>query len=454
MPTRPQTSRSNSNRRQFLKQSAAVAAALAAPAVVPCSALGRAGTAAPSNRVAMGYIGLGIQGMGNMRTFRGNDEVQAVAVCDVHETQRQNAKQSIDEYYSNKDCAAYKDFRELMARKDIDAVQITAPDHWHALIALEATRQRKHMYCEKPMGWSMRAAQAVRKAVHDSGVVFQFGTQQRSTGKFRAACELVRNGRIGQLKTILVGVPGSWTCPKQPTEPVPKELDYDLWLGPAPQAPYCYQRCRPFTEKDGWSNWYSISDYCMGMIGNWGVHHLDIAQWGNGTDLGGPIEVEGAGVFPEGMLTDAATSWQVENRYANGVTLIHMDDGTSKKHPMQKNGHGHGVMFLGTEGWVHVDREKMDAEPKSLLKATIGPNEIQLFKSNNHHVNFIDAVKGRTKPAAPIDIAVRSDAMCHLQQMAIKLKRTLRWDPAREAFTGDDEANRMMDRPMRGPWKL
>ncbi len=454
MKTRPQTDRSTSNRRQFLKQSAALAAALAAPAVVPCSALGRAGTVAPSNRVAMGYIGLGIQGMGNMRAFRGNDDVQALAVCDVHETQRQNAKQSIDEYYDNKDCAAYKDFRELLARKDIDAVQITAPDHWHVLIALEATRQRKHMYCEKPMGWSMRAAQAVRKAVHDSGVVFQFGTQQRSTGKFRAACELVRNGRIGQLKTILVGVPGSWTCPKQPTEPVPKELDYELWLGPAPAAPYCYQRCRPFTEKEGWSNWYSISDYCMGMIGNWGVHHLDIAQWGNGTDLGGPIEVEGSGVFPEGMLTDAATTWQVENRYANGVTLIHMDDGTSKKHPLQKNGHGHGVMFLGTEGWVHVDREKMDAEPKSLLKATIGPNETQLFKSNNHHVNFIDAVKGRTKPAAPIDVAVRSDAMCCLQQIAIKLKRKLRWDPAREVFSGDDEANRLLDRPMRGPWKV
>jgi hypothetical protein len=192
----------------------------------------------------------------------------------------------------------------------------------------------------------------------------------------------------------------------------------------------------------------------MGMIGNWGVHHLDIAQWGNGTDLGGPTEVEGTGVFPQGMLTDAATHWQVENRYANGVTLIHMDDETSRKHPLQQGGHGHGVMFLGSEGWVHVDREKMDASPKSLLKATIGPNELHLFKSDNHHVNFIDAVKGRTKPASPIDVAVRSDALCHLQQMAIKLKRKLRWDPAGEAFVGDDEANRMLDRPMRGPWKL
>jgi len=390
-----------------------------------------------------------------MSTFRGNPDVHVVAVCDVHEAQRLKAKQAVDDWYGNKDCAAIKDFREVMARKDIDAVQITTPDHWHPLIALEAARQRKHMYCEKPLGWSLRAAQAVRKAVKDSGVVFQLGTQQRSGGNFRLACELLRNGKIGQLRTILVGVPGSVSsCPIQPVEPVPKELDYDLWLGPAPTAPYSFQRCRPYTEKDAWSVWYSISDYCMGMIGNWGIHHLDIAQWGNGTDLSGPTEVEGRGIFPKGLLTDVAVQWQVENRYANGVTLVHMDDGTSAKHPLQAGGHGHGVMFLGTEGWVHVDRQRLDANPKSLLKATIGPNEVHLFKSDNHHVNFIDAVKGQTKPAAPIDIAFCSDALCHLQQIAAKLGRKLRWDPARELFVNDDEANRMLDRPMRAPWSL
>jgi len=441
------------NRRQFLKRSAAVAGVLGAVTIVPSSVLGQAPAVAPSNRVVLGCIGLGTQGLGNMRTFRSNPEVQVAAVCDVHETQRRLAKQAVDEAYGNQDCAAYRDFRELIGHKGLDAVQITAPDHWHALMALEATRQRKHMYCEKPIGWSFRAAQAVRKAVHESGVVFQFGTQQRSGGKFRQACELVRNGKIGKLKTILVGVPGSWTCPKQPTETVPKELDYDLWLGPAPMAPYCYERCRPYA-KGKWSIWYCISDYCMGMIGNWGVHHLDIAQWGNGTDLGGPTEVEGTGVFPQDMLTDCAVSWQVENRYANGVTLVHMDDGTAGKHPLQTSGYGHGVLFLGSEGWVHVDRGKLDAEPKPLLKATIGPDEIHLFKSDNHHANFIDAVKGRTTPAAPIDIAVRSDTLCHLQQMAIRLGRKLRWDPAREAFVGDDEANRLLDRPMRAPWTL
>ncbi|HUT58900.1 MAG TPA: Gfo/Idh/MocA family oxidoreductase [Phycisphaerae bacterium] len=448
------TGRPPVTRRHFLQRSAATVGALTLPAIIPSSTLARDGAAAPSERVVLGCIGLGIQGMGNMRTFRGNREVQVVAVCDVHENQRSQGKHSNDEFYGNKDCAAYRDFRELMARKDIDAVQITAPDHWHPLMALEAVRQGTHRYCEKPIGWSVRAAQALRKAVKESKVVFQFGTQQRSGGNFRRACELVRNGKIGQLKTILVGVPGSWTCLKQPTEPVPKELDYDLWLGPAPMAPYCYQRCRPYVAGQGWSIWYCISDYCMGMIGNWGVHHLDIAQWGNGTDLGGPTEVEGTGVFPKDMLTDCATHWQVENRYANGVTLVHMDDVTARKHPLQQEGHGHGVMWLGTEGWVHVDRSRMDAKDKSLLKAKPGPNEIQLFKSDNHHGNFIDAVRGRTQPAAPIDIAVCSDILCNLQEIAIRLKRKLRWDPAGEKFVNDEEANRMLDRPMRGPWKL
>lgn len=436
------------HRRQFLAHSAA-GAAMALPALLPAQALGLADKVAPSNRVVLGCIGLGIQGMGNMRTFRGNSEVQVVAVCDVHANQRSQAKQAVDEFYDNKDCAAYRDFRELIGRKEIDAVQITAPDHWHPRIALEAAAHGKHMYCEKPIGWSMRAGQRVRDAIHQRKVVFQFGTQQRSGGKFRFACELVRSGKIGQLKTILVGVPGSWTCPKQATEPVPKELDYNLWLGPAPQAPYCYQRCRPYTQKEGWSVWYSISDYCMGMIGNWGVHHLDIAQWGNATDLGGPVEVEGQGTFPKDMLTDAATHWQVENRYANGVTLVHMDDATAKKHPQQVASYGHGVLFLGSEGWVHVDRGLLDAHPKSLLKLKLGEGDVQLFKSDNHHANFIDAVKGRTQPAAPIDVAVRSDTLCHLQQLAVKLRRKLRWNPAAESFVNDDEANQLLDRPER-----
>jgi predicted dehydrogenase len=448
------------SRRQFLRNALATAGLLGAPPLAPSSIWHQAGAVAPSNRVVLGCIGLGIQGTGNMKAFLGHPEVRVTAVCDVHEDQRLKGKQVVDAFYGNADCAGTKDFRELVARPDIDAVLITTPDHWHPLIALEAARHGKHLYYEKPMGWSFRAAQAVRAAVRDRKVVFQFGTQQRSSGNFRFACELVRNGRIGQLKTILVGVPGSVPFPSQPTEPVPKELDYDLWLGPAPWAPYCVERCRPYTHRpnapwtQNYSTWYHISDYCIGFIGNWGIHHLDIAQWGNGTESTGPTEIEGRGSFPREGLADCALTWQVENRFANGVTLVHMDDETSKKHPRQVGGHGHGILFLGTEGWVHVDRQGLDAQPKSLLQTQIGPGETHLFRSDNHHGNFVDAVKGRKPPAAPIDVAVRSDTLCHLDQIAIKLQRKLRWDAVQESFVDDPQANQMLDRPMRSPWKI
>ena len=442
------------NRRLFLKQTAVAAGLASASHVISASAWGAQGGVAPGNRLTLGCIGLGIQGTGNMKAFLNHAEVRVTAVCDAHETRRAQGKTTVDAHYGNTDCAVYRDFRELIARKDLDAVLICAPDHWHPLMALEAARQGKHMYCEKPMGWSVRAAQAVRQAVLERKVVFQFGTQQRSDRKFRRACEWVRNGKIGRLKTILTGVPGSWTCPKQPVEAPPKELDYDLWLGPAPSAPYSNQRCRPWTQKEGYSNWYSISDYCMGMIGNWGVHHLDIAQWGNNTELTGPVEVEGSGQFPQDMLTDAATSWQVENRFANGVVLVHMDDATSKKHPQQVGGFGHGVAFVGTEGWIHVDRGNLTTNPESLIESKPAPGEAQLFASSNHHANFVDAAKGRCQPVSPIESAVRVDTLCHLQQIAIKLGRKLRWDPVKESFMNDAQANAMLDRPMRAPWKI
>jgi predicted dehydrogenase len=454
--------KSSISRRRFLQGAAAVTSLAGFPSVIPSSALGKDGSVAPSDRVVLACIGLGIQGVSNMRMFLRNPEVQVVALCDVYEPQRLKAKKLVDEAYGNQACGLFKDFREVVQRRDIDAVQITTPDHWHPIIAIEAARKGKHMYFEKPIGWSVRAAQAVRKAVQENKVVFQFGTQQRSEGSFRRACELVRNGRIGELKTILVGVPGGVSLPDQPTEPVPKELDYEMWLGPAPWAPYSFERCRPYTDRPGedwtrnYSTWYHISDYCIGFIGNWGIHHLDIAQWGNGTEDTGPVEVEGTGTFPTAGLADCVLTWQVENRYANGVTMVHMDDETSSKHPLQAGGHGHGILFLGPEGWVHVDRSRIDAHPQSLLRSSIGPNEVNLFRSDEegHHGNFVKAIKGQTKTASPVDAAVRSDTIAWLDQIAIKLGRKLRWDPIKEAFVNDDEANRMLDRPMRAPWKI
>ena len=439
-------------RRQFIKTTAASAGAVSLPSFMPALVRGADGGVPPSNRITVACIGLGNRGPENMRALLVNPEVRVLAVCDVLETQRTKGKQMVDAHYGNQDCATFNDYRELMQRKDLDAVLICTPDHGHPLIAIEAARQGKHMYCEKPIGWSVRAGQAVRKAVHDSKVVFQFGTQQRSDTKFRLACELVRNCRIGKLQTILVGVPGGRTIPQSPVAPVPAGFDYDLWLGPAQWVPYSYERSRPFAN--GFSSWYNISDYCIGFIGNWGIHHLDIAQWGNGTDLTGPTEVEGKGTFPTEGMADCALSWQVENRFANGVTMVHMDDATSKKHPLQVGGFGHGVTFLGTEGWVHVRRGYIESKNESLLETKFGPGDVRLIKTDHHQNNFIDAIKGRAPLVSPIDVGVRSDTLCWLDQIAIKLKRKLQWDPTKEQFVNDADANAMLDRPMRSPWKL
>jgi len=438
------------NRRQFLKRAAGTAVAAAGfPYIVRSSALGKAGSLAPSNKIAMGCIGLGTQGTGNMRVFLWQKDVQVVAVCDVRRSQREKAKEMVDEHYGDKGCALYNDFRELLARKDIDAVMIAPPDHWHVLIGLAAARAGKDMYFEKPTGLSVAHAKVLREVVNRYGVVFQFGTQQRSSSNFRFACELVRNGRVGKLHTILVGVPPGISYPNQQAEPVPEGLDYDMWLGPAPWATYTYQRCRPFDSNEdvnwGYGIWYHIYDYCLGMPANWGVHHLDIAQWGNGTEYTGPVEVEGTGVFPRDGLANCLLTWDVRMKYANGVTMHYADNAKTEQ----------GIRFEGTDGWVFVRRGNyIEADPKSLLKSVIGPNEIHLTKSKGHHRNFLDAVKTRGKTISPIEQAVRSDTLCHLNDIATRLGRKLRWDPEKEEFANDSEANRMLNRAMRSPWHL
>ena len=438
------------NRRQFLKRATGAAVAAAGfPYIVRSSALGKAGRLAPSNRITMGCIGMGIQGTGNMRAFLGQEDVQVVAVCDVRKSQREQAKNIVDQHYGSQNCTAYNDFRELIARKDIDAVSIAPPDHWHVLVGLAAARAGKDMYFEKPVGLSVIHAKVLREAVNRYGVVFQFGTQQRSSSNFRFACELARNGRVGKLHTILVGVPPGISYPNQQAEPVPEGFDYDMWLGPAPWAPYTYQRCRPFDSNEdvnwGYGIWYHIYDYCLGMPANWGIHHLDIAQWGNGTEYTGPVEVEGAGVFPRDGLANCLLTWDVRMKYANGVTMHYADIAKTEQ----------GIRFKGTDGWVFVRRGNyIEADPKSLLKSVISPNEIHLTKSKGHHRNFLDAVKTRGKTICPIEQAVRSDTLCHLNDIVTRLGRKLRWDPEKEEFVNDSEANRMLNRAMRSPWHL
>ena len=434
------------SRRRFLKGVAGGAVEVfGSPYIVPSLALGKEGSVAPSDRIVMSFIGLGIQGTGLMRAFLGHKDVRVAAVCDVYDSQRQKAKAIVDQHYGNKDCAMYNDFREVCGREDIDAVCVATPDHWHVLVSLEAARAGKDMYTEKALGLSLAWDKALQDACHRYGRVFQWGTQQRSDRNFRYGCELVRNGRIGKLHTILVGVPYDFAFPNQLTQPIPAGLDYDTWLGPAPWAPYTYQRCRPWTKEESYSIWYHISDYCLGGIGGyWGVHHVDIAQWGHGTDNSGPVEIEGTAVFPKDGLADCATSWKVSHKYADGVTMVYMDEAQYK----------HGVTFQGSEGWVHVTREGIWAEPKSLLTSVIGRDEIHLIESKGHQRNFLDAVKTREKTICPIDVAVRTDTICHLTDICTRLGRKLRWDPEKEDFVNDSEASRMLTRPMRSPWHL
>jgi len=429
----------------LLKNAAAAVSAVTFPYIVSSSALGKSGGVAAGNRIVLGCIGMGIQGTGLMREFLGHRDVRVAAVCDVSKNQRQKARNLVDRHYGDKGCAAYNDFRELCARSDIDAVCIATPDHWHVLVSLEAARSGKDIYTEKALGLSLAADKALRRTCRKYGTVFQWGTQQRSGRNFRFGCELVRNGRIGRLHTILVGAPYDFAFPNQPTEAVPKDLDYDLWLGPAPWSPYTYQRCRPWTSEESYGIWYHISDYCLGGIGGyWGVHHVDIAQWGHGTDHTGPVETEGTAVFPTDGLADCATSWKVYHRYADGVTMIYTDNQQNKQ----------GVVFQGTRGWVHVRRSGIWTQPESLLTTVIGPDEIHLTDSKNHQRNFLDAVKTRQRTVCPIEVAVRSDTVCHLTDIATRLGRKLQWDPEKENFVNDRQAKRMLTRPMRSPWHL
>lgn len=433
------------SRRQFLHRAAAAASA-AVPIIVPASALGRAGRVAPSERVVMGSIGVGTMGFGDMNAFLSIPEVQVAAVCDVKRPMRERAKQAVDARYGNADCRTYVDFRELLDRSDIDAVCIATLDSWHVVHAMAAVRAGKDLYVEKPLGMSIQEIKILREAVHRYERIFQFGTQQRSSQEFRQACEIARNGRLGKVHTIKVGVHAGAAersgLKTYTPEPVPDWLDYNLWLGPAPWSPYT-------TARLTYPHWFHISDYSLGYVSGWGIHHIDIAQWGNGTELTGPLEVEGSAQFPYGdALCDNPLSWDTRMKYSNGVELIFTGDGPAF------TGVRHGITFEGQDGWVWVNRGAIDAEPKSLLEEPFGSSDVRLPVSSFHQGNFIECVRTRQPAICNIDVAVRSDTVCQLAWCAFQLRRKLRWDPDNELFVGDPDANQRLMRPLREPWRL
>jgi predicted dehydrogenase len=442
------------NRRTFLKDAAALGTA---PVFVPAAALGRGGAVAASNRITMGVIGTGNQGTGDMKGFLRDERVQVVAVCDVNrETPgyweggiagREPARVLAEWHYARarrsgayKGCSDYEDFREVIARKDIDAVLIALPDHWHSIPVVEAARAGKDIYGEKPLSLTIAEGRAMSDAVKAANRVFQCGSQQRSDVRFRRACEIVRNGALGKLHTVRCGLPPGTpdygrTGDRQETEPVPEGFNYDLWLGPAPEAPYAPARCHV--------NFRWILDYSGGQITDWGGHHPDIAQWGMGTELTGPVAIRnGQAQWAKEKLWNTATDYYFEALYENGVKLI-----------VSSRARG-GVTFEGSDGWVWVNRGSIEASPLSLLDFEPGPNGVRLYRSEHHMRNFIDCVISRKEPVAPIEQAHRSITIAHLGNISLRLGRDLRWDPKTERVLDDDAANQMLSRPMRKPWKL
>ena len=430
-------------RREFIERTVAVAAgAVAFPYIIPSSALGADGAVAPSNRVVLGCIGVGSQGTGNMKGFLGNKDVQIVAVCDVDKSHRLEAKKIIDRKYDNSDCADYNDFRELLARTDLDAVSIAVPDHWHSMPAILAAQSGRDIYAEKPLSLTIVEGRAMCDAVHRYGRVWQTGSWQRSQNHFRFACELVRNGRIGKVHTVMVGLPTGPKIEPQPAMPVPEGFDYDFWLGPAPWAPYTEKRCH-------W-NFRWILDYSGGQLTDWAAHHCDIANWGMGTEYTGPVEVQGVGDFPRDGLYNAAIDYTFDCKYAPGASPV-APDGFVMNVSNKNRG---GATWEGTDGWVWVDRGGIDAHPKELLNSRIGPDEIHLYKSTDHMLNFLACMRTRELTITPIEVAHRAISIAHLGNIAMQLGRKVGWDPKTEQILDDAEASRKLLRTMRAPWHI
>ena len=451
-----------SSRRGFLKTSIGAAAAFGFPTIVPSSVFGES---SPSNRINVGAIGVG-------RISRGHDlpgiwqfdAARIMAVCDLDTNRVEEGKLLINGYYSKKTgkphdgVAGYHDYRELLANKDIDAVVISTPDHQHARLAVEAVHAKKDVYLQKPASLTIAEGRAMCNAVQASGQILQVGSQQRSWKQFYRACELVRNGRIGEIKHVEIGLPGDPSGPDAPKMPVPSNLNYDAWLGSTPEVYYTEMRVHPQKGFDR-PGWLRCEQFGAGMITGWGAHHVDTAHWGMNTERTGPIEVWGTAEFPTHGLWNVHGDFKTNAIYANGMTMT-----ISGAYP-------NGIKFYGSKGWIFVERDTQvtptdpggkpgptrppltSSDPK-ILDSVIGPNEIHLYKSDDQHGNWLDCIKTRAVPIAPVEIGHRACSTCLIHHIAMKTKRRLYWDPVKEQFKNDDQANSMLSRPQRAPYIL
>lgn len=444
------------NRRNFLRSTAASAFGLAAggaPLLAPTSVLGRN---APSNRITLGVIGCGNQSTVDLPEWLKQEDCQVVAVCDVNRAShgyrdpkqflgREPQRDFVNRFYAEKrgsgqynGCDIYTDFREVLARKDIDAVAIITPDHWHAVMTILAAEAGKDIYCQKPLTLAIRDGQEMIRAVRRHKRILQTGSQYRSNADVRRACELVRNGRIGKLQKVETYVaennfkgPG----PGWKEMPVPAGFDYDFWLGPALRAPYHADRCL--------YKFRFILDYSGGQTTNFGAHSNDIAQWAMGTDGTGPVEVEdlGAEFPPKGDLFNTPTKVAFRARYASGVELVCRTDPA-----------GFGARFEGSEGWLRVGYKGIETGPAGIKDWQPGGNDVRLYESTNHYRNFLNSVKSRQEPVEPVEVGHRTATLCHLGNIAMRLHRKIKWDPQNERIVDDDQAARMTARELRKPW--
>lgn len=431
------------------------------PAIVPASVFGKN---APSNRINVGVIGTGrIALTHDMPGTIKFDTARIMAVCDPDSVRANNAKKFVNDFYTKQTGKAYdgvtvyENYKELLQNKDVDAVIITTPDHWHAPIAVHAARAGKDIYMEKPASLTIEEGRIMSDAVYHTGRILQVGSQQRSTPQFRYAAELVRNGRIGQLKTVTVGLPGDPSGDAEPAMPIPKTLNYDLWLGTTPEVYYTEKRVHPQTDLSR-PGWLRCEQFGAGMITGWGSHHIDCSHWAMNTEYTGPIEVWGNAEFPKSGLWDVHGLFKTEALYANGVKMI------------VGNEFENGIRFEGTEGWIFVTRgdyavtssdpvskkasKALTASDPKIITSVIGPTEIHLYESSDHHGNWLDSIKTRKQPIAPVEVGHRSCSTCLIHHVVMKLGRKIYWDPAKERFKNDDEANAMLSRPQRHPYLL
>lgn len=412
------------------------------PIVIPSSALGKAGTVAPSNRLTVAQVGCGGMGSGNLRSFLSEGKhVQVVAVCDVDDMNAADNKRTVDKKNGNSDCRTYRDFREMLERENLDIVSHALPDHWHALVSVACAAKGIDMYGEKPLARTIGEGRRVCDAVDRYGIIWQTGSWQRSVGHFRRAAELIRNGRIGKVKHIEIGLPDGMTSPPVKLLKKPDTFDWQLWLGPAPFRPY-----QDFGRGGPINLWRHVLDYSGGKLTDWGGHHIDIAHWALGLDETGPVAVEGVGKYPTGGAYSVPYAYDFTCTYADGMTMRVANQSALP--------YGQGICFYGRDGWLFVNRSGTKASDPTILKETIGPNEIQLYQSDSHLGNFLDCVKSRKETITPARIAHRSISVAFLGEIAMVLGRKLRWNPDTEQFIDDETANSYLTRPYRGPWQL